>query len=180
MATSPNSSKWSSARACALALSARLNPIPPMIADELRRQADDFIELQDLAKEISRAHQPRPESAEDDGLDDDFTRNTTTIRSSNRVEANSVFFSPPGRECDLCPRLVEFRHRNREKFPDSQCAGRQFRLNQCGPSDCRSCTWSERGKSQQAPLYRRLCRPPPLSDNVRIRICERKLRRHTE
>jgi uncharacterized LabA/DUF88 family protein len=45
---------------------------PPMIADELRRQADDFIELQDLAKEISRAHQPRPESAEDDGLDDDF------------------------------------------------------------------------------------------------------------
>ena len=45
---------------------------PPMIADELRRQADDFIELQDLAKEISRAHQPHPESAEDNGLDDDF------------------------------------------------------------------------------------------------------------
>ena len=45
---------------------------PPMIADELRRQADDFIELQDLAKEISRAHQSQPESVEDDGLDDDF------------------------------------------------------------------------------------------------------------
>ena len=45
---------------------------PPMIADELRRQADDFIELQDLAKEISRAHQPRPESEEDDGLGDDY------------------------------------------------------------------------------------------------------------
>ena len=43
---------------------------PPMVADELRRQADDFIELQDLAKEISRAHQPRPEGEEDDGLDD--------------------------------------------------------------------------------------------------------------
>ena len=27
-------------------------------------------------------------------------------------------FSPPGRECDLCPCLVEFRHKNREKFPD--------------------------------------------------------------
>ena len=27
-------------------------------------------------------------------------------------------FSPPGRECDLCPRLVEFRNKNREKFPD--------------------------------------------------------------
>ena len=45
---------------------------PSMIADELRRQADDFIELQDLAKEISRAHQQQPESVEDDNLDDDF------------------------------------------------------------------------------------------------------------
>ena len=45
---------------------------PPMVADELRRQADDFIELQDLAKEISRAHQPRSEGEEDDDLDDDY------------------------------------------------------------------------------------------------------------
>jgi uncharacterized LabA/DUF88 family protein len=29
---------------------------PPMIADELRRQADVFIELQDLAPQIMRAH----------------------------------------------------------------------------------------------------------------------------
>ncbi|MHA1109089.1 MAG: NYN domain-containing protein, partial [Alphaproteobacteria bacterium] len=27
---------------------------PPMVADELRRQADNFIELQDLEKEIAR------------------------------------------------------------------------------------------------------------------------------
>jgi uncharacterized LabA/DUF88 family protein len=32
---------------------------PPMVADELRRQADIFIELQDLAPMISRAHAPR-------------------------------------------------------------------------------------------------------------------------
>ncbi|MFN0043099.1 MAG: NYN domain-containing protein [Alphaproteobacteria bacterium] len=32
---------------------------PPMIADELRRQADNFIELQDLAIDIQRA--PRPQ-----------------------------------------------------------------------------------------------------------------------
>jgi uncharacterized LabA/DUF88 family protein len=31
-----------------------------MIADELRRQADNFIELMDLAPEIARAHAPRP------------------------------------------------------------------------------------------------------------------------
>jgi uncharacterized LabA/DUF88 family protein len=29
---------------------------PPMIADELRRQADVFIELQELAPQIMRAH----------------------------------------------------------------------------------------------------------------------------
>lgn len=33
---------------------------PPMIADELRRQADHFLELQDLAPEIARSHQDRP------------------------------------------------------------------------------------------------------------------------
>ena len=56
---------------------------PPMVADELRRQADRFIELQDLAPKISRnvartdpapsRHGPtpaRPESA-DDVIDDD-------------------------------------------------------------------------------------------------------------
>ena len=32
---------------------------PPMAADELRRQADSFIELQDLAAEIAREHGPR-------------------------------------------------------------------------------------------------------------------------
>ena len=29
---------------------------PPMVADELRRQADTFIELQDLAQSIMRVH----------------------------------------------------------------------------------------------------------------------------
>ncbi len=33
---------------------------PPMLADELRRQADVFIELQELASEISRVHSGRP------------------------------------------------------------------------------------------------------------------------
>lgn len=33
---------------------------PPMVADELRRQADHFMELQSLAPAIARKHQPRP------------------------------------------------------------------------------------------------------------------------
>jgi uncharacterized LabA/DUF88 family protein len=40
---------------------------PPMIADELRRQADNFIELDDLRDVIGRpARDPRPEQPEDD------------------------------------------------------------------------------------------------------------------
>jgi uncharacterized LabA/DUF88 family protein len=56
---------------------------PPMIADELRRQADQFIDLSDLQPYIAREHVPRPEAATapssqvqgpgsvDDGFDDD-------------------------------------------------------------------------------------------------------------
>jgi uncharacterized LabA/DUF88 family protein len=47
---------------------------PPMIADELRRQADQFIELQRLIPDIERSHGERRESnfdQDDDGYDDD-------------------------------------------------------------------------------------------------------------
>lgn len=48
---------------------------PPMIADELRRQADDFIELEDIRNEIGRqASHRRPERIEEyaeDGIDQD-------------------------------------------------------------------------------------------------------------
>ncbi|HRY27261.1 MAG: NYN domain-containing protein [Geminicoccaceae bacterium] len=38
---------------------------PPMIADELRRQADFYVELADLTEHIARAHAPRPAVTED-------------------------------------------------------------------------------------------------------------------
>lgn len=43
---------------------------PSMVADELRRQADNFIELQDLGETIARHHQPRQYHDED--LDEDY------------------------------------------------------------------------------------------------------------
>jgi uncharacterized LabA/DUF88 family protein len=45
---------------------------PSMIADELRRQADNFIELNDLASEIARKHVDRPQrpASQDDDYDD--------------------------------------------------------------------------------------------------------------
>src|ERR1700743_409460 len=36
---------------------------PPMVADELRRQADHFIDLADLSDLIARVHPPRPAQA---------------------------------------------------------------------------------------------------------------------
>jgi uncharacterized LabA/DUF88 family protein len=39
---------------------------PPMVADELRRQADTFMELQDLAPSIMRAHIHRDEGPRDE------------------------------------------------------------------------------------------------------------------
>lgn len=45
---------------------------PPMIADELRRQADEFIELADLISEIGReGMQHNNDDFEDDNIDDD-------------------------------------------------------------------------------------------------------------
>jgi uncharacterized LabA/DUF88 family protein len=35
---------------------------PPMVSDDLRRQADNFIELQELAPSIMRSHHPRDEA----------------------------------------------------------------------------------------------------------------------
>ena len=43
---------------------------PPMVADELRRQADFFVELADLTDYIARAHTPRPAGHHDLDADD--------------------------------------------------------------------------------------------------------------
>ncbi len=45
---------------------------PPMVADELRRQADNFIELADLEKAIARAGQGGGRPPREDGPADDF------------------------------------------------------------------------------------------------------------
>ncbi|UCH76171.1 MAG: NYN domain-containing protein [Rhodospirillales bacterium] len=44
---------------------------PPMVADELRRQADNFIELQDIADDIAREHAPRVADEDIDLVEDE-------------------------------------------------------------------------------------------------------------
>jgi len=46
---------------------------PPMVADELRRQADHFLDLDDLAQYIMREHGGDDEDGGDDSDDDFFT-----------------------------------------------------------------------------------------------------------
>ena len=45
---------------------------PSMVADELRRQADNFIELQSLGEEIARQHAERQYAPNDDDNSEDF------------------------------------------------------------------------------------------------------------
>lgn len=44
---------------------------PPMVADELRRQADHFIDLEELHSEIARKGQSAPRTREPEDFDDD-------------------------------------------------------------------------------------------------------------
>ena len=66
--------------------------VPPMVADELRRQADDFIDLSSLSNEIARKHTPQKIEADysdnsdnaadyddpDDDYDDDYEEPVVT------------------------------------------------------------------------------------------------------
>jgi len=55
---------------------------PPMIADELRRQADEFIELADLEEQIGRAYSDRSDDEQDfaaEPFDDDVDEHTAEV-----------------------------------------------------------------------------------------------------
>ncbi len=55
---------------CKVTIVSTLHTTPPMVADELRRQADHFIDLRDLEAEIARAGAP-PRSVQDYAYDDE-------------------------------------------------------------------------------------------------------------
>ena len=60
-------------RGCRVSVVSTLRSSPPMVADELRRQADNFIELQDLAPAIAREGGPARNTREPmPAVDDDY------------------------------------------------------------------------------------------------------------
>jgi uncharacterized LabA/DUF88 family protein len=52
---------------CRVTVVSSLSVRPPMIADDLRRQADDFVDLVDLEKEIGRTRAPQGDDARGQG-----------------------------------------------------------------------------------------------------------------
>ena len=80
---------------------------PPMVADELRRQADDFIELAELAPLIAaqpvRARPPRPKPADGDApAEDAAAEHLMRLGLSAELWPTQPFAEPP-RDCPLCP-----------------------------------------------------------------------------
>src|SRR3546814_14384514 len=64
---------------------------PPMVADELRRQADNFIELYDLAPHIQRsAPSPRSGGAEAGGKDDPSSHRQTACPEGPHAGARTA------------------------------------------------------------------------------------------
>ena len=115
---------------------------PPMVADELRRQADIFTRHRHAAGARSAAIRPSAPPREPRGPRDDARarhhtpqflqrpadaatrrrrrRAATTTRNStiSQRAAHAAAAGKPGRDCPLCPRLVAFRKEWRAKEPD--------------------------------------------------------------
>ena len=93
-----------------------LSTQPPMIADDLRRQADYFIDLVSLRGEVGREISERPVRQNHAAVDSD----------SGRPESSSALtgfpYQPadrrePDRDCPLCPRLHGFIREQRQAHP---------------------------------------------------------------
>ena len=115
---------------------------PPMVADELRRQADIFLDIIELQSKIGRDPSERacPRAARDRVANAANAANAVTHRNScsgrprrnepaprmssttkterPRAKAAEAVEAEPPRDCPLCPRLVAFRHQWRAREPD--------------------------------------------------------------
>ena len=140
---------------------------PPMVADELRRQADQFLELAEIAG-ISPAGRP---SRGRHG------------RAARRGRPPADPFQPtrhgvigPDRDCPLCPRLVAYRAANRTAFPElAQRAGSRLRTDGRAAGHCGPCAGAEGREPHRSAIHRRLCRRVALRDAVPLRADEGNL-----
>ena len=88
-----------------------LKTSPPMIADDLRRQADHFLELSTLAETLGRdpaQRPPRPQREVEEEDEDEY----------RGAVSDATPATEPPRDCPLCPRLKDFRDLWRAREPD--------------------------------------------------------------
>ena len=78
---------------------------PPMISDDLRRQADHFIDLMSLKAELGRDPSERPVRRPEPVADEVDLRGRPDA-STSRPRCSSP--AEPPRDCPLCPRLHDF------------------------------------------------------------------------
>ena len=155
---------------------------PPMVADELRRQADEFIDLAHLMPRIGRDPGERPSVR-------DHRRSQHSRRFNRRLRKKCANSVAPGRRArrdglrrQPVARLRRlsaarpFRAANRAAFPDwSNAPVNSFGESGRAPADRRSRSGPAGGEPDRTSVHRRLCRRLVVCDAARIRICVGRL-----
>ena len=143
-----------------------------MIADELRRQADTFLELHELAP-TSRANIARRSRSTTTRMTTRTTTRPTAAaepllperlnqsRGIHRRRAGPVRRRRPP-TVTLCPRLAAFRAATEALSGLAQRAGRLVRRPGGATADRRPRPGTARRKPHRAPVHRRSCRRDPL------------------
>ena len=172
---------------------------PPMVADELRRQADQFVDIIELQSKIGRDPSERPmreprdmreprergsratrrnsSSAAPRRAPMSRSRTSSTKNSRRSMAAMARPSGKPGRDCPRCPRLVAFRKDWRAREPGLvQRSGPLLWPDRRAAPDRRPRTGATRRQPHRPAVHRRLCRRSPLRHAQGIRICRGQLR----
>ena len=167
---------------------------PPMVADELRRQADVFLDIVELQPKIGRdpaeraareAREPRerhtpqflqrsaaPQRAGAGALPTTMT--TSTIDPLPMTGESGK----PGRNCPRCPRLKAFRDDWRRREPTwFNAPVPSFGPAHRAAADRRPGARPARGQPHRPPVHRRLCRRAALRHAGALRLRPRQVRR---
>ena len=110
---------------------------PPMVADELRRQADDFLELAEIAPEFTRRQtEPRPRTTE--RRTPGALRSTPANPTQIRMKLYERVSRRRGADCRVCPTAGGYRDANRAANP----AWYNGAVPSFGPLDAASWWWA--------------------------------------
>ncbi len=171
---------------------------PPMVADELRRQADQFVDIIDMQNKIGRDPGERParEPREPANRASRATprnsssaarpRSASKSKTSSKTNSGRMTDAKDGRQAanerPAGPRLSALspsrRLSTRLARPRAgmvQCPGRLVRTARCPFVDCRARARTAWRQPHRAAVHRRLCRRSALRHFARIRLCARQV-----